>query len=48
MTESIKNNIVFLHVNTHLDYKYLENRVRQIKVELRKITKKMNQFLRKD
>lgn len=34
-----KNNIVFLHVNTHLDYKYLENRVRQIKVVIDFISK---------
>ena len=27
-----KNNNVFLHVNTHIDYKYLTNRIRQIQV----------------
>jgi len=27
-----KNNNVFMHVNTHLDYIFLKNRIRQIKV----------------
>ena len=26
------SNIIYLHVNTHLDYKYFENRIRQIRV----------------
>ena len=33
------NNNVFLHVNTHIDYKYLENRIRQIKVVIEFISK---------
>jgi len=33
------NNITYMHVNTHLDYKYYENRIRQIKVVIDFISK---------
>ena len=33
------NNISYMHVNTHLDYKYYENRIRQIKVVINFISK---------
>ena len=39
--KNIKSNKVYMHVNTHLDYKYSENRIRQIKVVENFISKSM-------
>ena len=42
--KNIKSNIVYMHINTHLDYKYPENRIRQIKVVENFISKYKNDF----
>ena len=44
LLKNIKNNIIYIHVNTHLDYKYIENRVRQIKVVIDFISKFGNKY----
>ena len=42
--KNIKSNIIYIHINTHLDYKYIENRIRQIKVVMDFIFKFNNKF----
>ena len=42
--KNIKSNITYIHVNTHLDYKYMENRIRQIKVVINFISNYINQY----
>ena len=39
-----KNNNVYMHVNTHIDYKYLENRIKQIQVVINFISKYKDSF----
>ena len=38
------NNNVYMHVNTHIDYKFLENRIRQIKVVINFISLYKDKF----
>ena len=38
------NNNIYMHVNTHIDYKYLENRIRQIKVVINFISLYKDKF----
>ena len=42
--KNIKSNIIYMHVNTHLDYKYVENRIKQINVVINFISKYNTQF----
>ena len=42
--KNIKTNNIYMHINTHLDYKYLENRIRQIKVVIDFISKYKNTY----
>ena len=42
--KNIKSNIIYIHINTHLDYKYTQNRVRQIKVVIDFISKFGNKY----
>ena len=42
--KNIKSNIIYIHINTHLDYKYATNRIKQIQVVINFISKYNNQY----
>lgn len=44
VVKNLKSNLIYVHVNTHLDYKFAENRIRQIKVVIDFISKFNNKY----
>ena len=42
--KNIYSNVIYIHINTHLDYKYAQNRVRQIQVVIDFISKFNNYY----